>query len=211
VNFPYTAIFSTDLGRNIYIAPAGWKASLFNQLPEEFESGVANSFMQTIQGLEPAFAANALVRADYVSFKAKGLSAILRDKQVGWWFQSSIMATNPTLYPTRVKDNRRRFADFFQDTLVNIGAPYNKFPGTIERVDSIVGEIDSFGSSLLSASNPAQQRIDGYSIDPVSGNTRQLIAVGIRTFKVKVRMLGDLDDIVFETNIGPTVEIEQTA
>jgi hypothetical protein len=211
INFPYASIFSSELGKNIFISPSGWKASLFNSLAEEVESGVANDVMQTIQGMEPAFAENPLVRADYVSFKAKGVSAMLRDRSVGWWFQSSIMATNPTTFSTRVKDNRRRFADFVQDTLVAIGGPYNKFPGTIERVDAIVGEIDGFLSSLLSAANPSLQRIESYSLDPVSANTPQLTAAGIRTFIVKVRMLGDLDAIVFQTSIGPTVEVAQAA
>lgn len=211
VNFPYTKIFVNELQRNILVSPAGWKASLFATLPEEVESGVANNVMQSIVSLEDAFVANPLGRGDYVNFKAKGLSAVLRDKAVGWWFQSSIMATNPTSYPTRAKDNRRRFADFVQDTLVAIAAPYNKEPGTTERVDALVGEIDGFMAGLLSVENPALQRIEGYLLDATSANTPALTGVGIRTIIVKVRMLGDLDDIVFQTQIGPTVDISQTA
>jgi hypothetical protein len=43
-------------------------------------------------------------------------------------------------------------------------------------------------------------------VDPKSGNTPALTAVGIRTIIVKVRMLGDMDAIVFMTQIGPTVD-----
>jgi hypothetical protein len=211
VNFPYTAIYSTELGRNIFISPAGWKASLFSILAEEVESGVANTQLTTIQQMEPAFVANPFSRADYVAFKAKGLSALRRDRAVGWLFQSSVLATNPTTYPTRVKDNRRRFADFVQDTLAAIAAPYQKEPGTTERVDAITGEIQSFCDSLLSPNNPSLQRIEQYLVDPKSGNTPALTAVGIRTIIVKVRMLGDMDAIVFQTQIGPTVDASPAA
>jgi len=210
VNFPYAFVFSSELGsRNVLVSPDGFKASLFSNLAEEVQSSVQNTVIQVIQGLEPAFGVvSPLVRADYVNFKAAGLSALRRDRAVGWIFQSAITAIQPLSFPTRTADNRRRFADFVQDTLVALSAKYQNFPGTTERIDALVGEIDGFLSSLLSKQNPSQQRIEAYSIDEKSGNTPQLTALGIRVIKVKVRMLGDLNDLLYDTQIGPTVEIQ---
>lgn len=211
INFPANKIFSTELQKNILVSAGGWKASMFSNLPEEYQSSVANTLIQTIVSMEDAFVANPMTKADYTSLKAAGVSALAKDRAVGWWFYSGVTGVNPTTFPTRVADNRRRFADFVQDTLAQIAAPYNKQPGTTERVDALVGEIEAFLSSLLSASNPSQQRIEAYFIDPKSANTAALTALGIRTIIVKCRMLGDLNDIIFETQIGPTVEIEQAA
>jgi hypothetical protein len=211
VNFPYSKQFITALNRNVLVSPGGWKASLVSNLPEEFQTSVQNNLIQSIQGLEDAFVVSPLERSDYVDFKAKGVSALIKDRVVGWWFQSGITAVSATLFPTRVSDNRRRMADFIQDTIAGIAAKYSKFPGTTERVDALVGEIDAFLSSLKSVENPATQRIEDYSIDAKSLNTPALTGQGIRTFAIKVRMLGDLNYLVFETSIGPTVEVNQVA
>lgn len=208
VNFPHVKVFSVALNRNILVSPDGFKAMMSNQLPEEVQTSVQNTQMQTIQGFEDAFADNPLVKADYISFKANSVSAIRRDRSQGWQFQSDVTAADPTAFPTRVKGNRRRFADFVQDTIAQLAGPFQKFPATTDRVDSLVGELTTFASTLQSANNPAQQRIEGFLIDPDSANTPELTAIGIRTIIVKVRMLGDLDFLVFETQIGPTVELE---
>lgn len=206
--FPHVKVFSNDLNANITVAPDGFRAMMVNQLPEEFQTSVPNNFMQNIQGFEDAFADNPLERADYVAFKANSIAAIRRDRTQGFQFQSGVTAVDPDTFPTRVKDNRRRFADFIQDTLAALSSPFNKLPATTDRVDALVGSVESFLSTLRSANNPAQQRIEGFVIDAVSANTPELTALGIRTIIVKVRMLGDLDFIVFETQIGPTVELE---
>lgn len=211
INAPYAKVYASELAQNITVSPAGFKAMLFGQLPEEYESGVANSYLSQILSFEDCFAANALTKADYISFRSKGASVLQNDRSVGWWFVSSVTAASGTNYPTRVKDNRRRFADFVQDTLAGVVAKYNKMPATTERLDAIAGEFDAFLSSLVSAANPSQQRMDSYQIDMKSGNTPTLTGLGIWTFIIRCRMLGDLDDIILQTEIGPTVTITQVA
>jgi len=208
VNFPHVKVFSADLNQNILMAPDGFKAMMSNQLPEEYQTSVQSGLMQTIQGVEDAFEANPLVKADYISFKANSLSAIRRDRSQGWQFQSAVTAVDPDAYPTRVKDNRRRFADLVQDTLVQLAGPYQKFPGTTERLDALVGAIETFCTTLLSPNNPSLQRIEGFRVDPKSANTPALTGIGIYIIIVKVRMLGDLDYMVFQTQIGPTVDLD---
>ncbi len=210
INFPYVKIYSSELAQNILVSPGGFKASMFNTIPQEYQSSVGpsyNSVLQSIQGYEDAFVANPLVRGNYVTFKASGVSALRKDRSQGWQFQSAVLATNATSYSTRVFDNRRRFADFVQETLADISGKYNKLPATTERVDALVGEMEVFLSGLKAEDNPAFQRIEDYSIDPTSQNTPTLTALGIRTIEVCVRMLGDLNYIVLLTQVGPTVEV----
>jgi hypothetical protein len=102
-------------------------------------------------------------------------------------------------------------ADEIQDTLAAIGGPYDKRPATTERVDALLGEIEAYLSLLKSAQNPSAQRISDFSIDPVTGNTPQLTAIGIFTFIIKVRLLASMDTIMFQTEIGETVEISEIA
>ena len=98
------------------------------------------------------------------------------------------------------------------------GVAAELFPDLIDRrfhlhlaQDSLVGEVDAFLSSLRSDSILSRQRIEDYSIDAVNGNQPQFVALGIYTIIVKVRLLASLDTIVFETQIGETVEIEDEA
>lgn len=207
VSFPSVQIFSTEMGSiNITVPSDSFMACTLANFPNEKNPGAANDFIQSIQKLEDAFVINPLSRGDYVSFKSNGVAALKKDRAVGWWYQSGITAVLPAVSPTRAPIKRRRMADEIQDTLVSIGANYNKEPATTERVDQLVAEIDAYLSGLLSTVNPSQQRIEAYSIDPVSGNTPALTALGIYTVKVAVRLLASMDDLVFNTTIGETVD-----
>jgi hypothetical protein len=208
IAFPYNQVFSSDLGKLVTIAPDGWMAATLSQFPEEKNPGARNVYIQAINNFELAFQLLPLVRQDYVNLKAKGVAALRKDRSVGWWFQSGVTSVNPAVLPTRAPIKRRRMADLIQDTLAEISAKYNKEPATIERVDSLVGDCDSFLSSLKSEGIRSKQRIEDYSIDAINGNQPQLVAIGIFTIIVKVRLLASLDTIVFETQIGETVEIE---
>lgn len=211
ISFPYVSIFASELQHTILVSAAGFRDELCNKLASEFQTSVPNSLMTAVTALEPAFQNNPLARGDYIALKAAGVGAVINDRTNGMKFQSAVTAANKVTFSTRVADNRRRFADEVQDSIVNIASKYSEFPGTTERVDSLIGEIDGYLSSLLSLESPPQQRIEAYSIDAKSGNTPQLTAAGVRVFLIKVRMLGDLNDMVFVTQIGPTVVIDQVS
>lgn len=210
IGFPYVKVFSSTLNKNVDVAADGFMASTLSNFPEEKNPGARNDFIQSIQDFEQAFQDTPMSKQDYINFKAKGVAALRRDRAVGWQFQSGVTSVDPVVDQTRAPIKRRRMADFIQDGLAAIGASYNKEPATTERIDSLVGDIDTFLSNLLSPQNPALQRIEDFSIDEVSGNTPQLQALGIFTVIVKVRLLASLDTLVFETQIGETVEVNQT-
>lgn len=214
LSFPYAQVYTEALNRAVPVGPSGFRCCMRNNLPEEYQTSVGspeNSVIQGITDLEPAFAANPLVEDDFKAMKAAGVGVLVKDRTAGWWFYSGVTAVDPATYPTRVADNRRSMADFIQDTLIQIATPYAKHPGTTERVDAITAADKEFLEGLKSPTQPSLQRIEDYSFDPNSGNTPDLTALGIRVFRVRVRMLGDLNDIIFETSIGSTVSVVQVA
>lgn len=214
ISFPFAMVFSSEYNRAINISACGSRVCMRNNLPEEYQTSVGtseNASIQDLLQLEAAFAANPLVESDFVALKAAGVGVLVKDRPNGWWFYSGVTAVDPGTQSTRVADNRRAFADFVQDTLIQIASVYSKKPGTTERMDAITGEIESFMESLLSPHNKSLQRIEAYLVDPKSGNQPNMTALGIRIIIVKCRMLGDLNDIIFNTEIGPTVTITQAA
>jgi hypothetical protein len=86
---------------------------------------------------------------------------------------------------------------------------FGKKPSTQENRDAIRAIVDQFLSELLSASNPALQRIEDYSVDETSGNTPDTLARGIFVIILKVRTLASLDFMVLQTEIGEAVTVTQ--
>ncbi len=93
-------------------------------------------------------------------------------------------------------------ADEIQDTLTIIAAPYQKLPGTIDRFDTLVGEVQGYLNGLQSPNNSAAQRIDSYIVDPFKGNTPDLMAAGVFVIITIVRILSSMDSIMFITTIA---------
>jgi hypothetical protein len=212
ISFPYVLVYSEALSRAIPVGPSGFRVAMRNNLPEEYQTSVGspeNSVIQNISALEPAFAASPLVEDDYKLMRKCGVGVLVKDRKLGWWFYSAVTAVDQDTFATRMYDNRRAFADLIQDTLISISTPYAKKPGTTERVDAITSEVEIFELLLLSPEQPSLQRIEAYSVDAKSGNTPELTSLGIRVFRVNTRMLGDLNDIIFEAAVGPTVTITQ--
>lgn len=207
---PHVQVFSSDLNKLVTVGPDGFMAATLSNFPEEKNPGARNPYIQSIQDYEAAYATTPLGKQDYVNFRSKGVAALKKDRSVGWWFQSGVTSIDPAVESSRAPIKRRRMAGFIQDTIAQIGAKYNKEPATIDRVDQLEGEIDSFLLSLKSPSNPASQRIEDYSIDAKSGNTPTLNALGIYVLIVKVRLLASMDTLLFETRIGETVETDAT-
>lgn len=137
---------------------------------------------------------------DYKLFKQYGIAAIRMDRTVGPVIQSGI-TTSLTSGETLI--NRRRMADFIQDSLA---ARYNQMAKMLGRQsikDSLLAETEAFLADLLSENNPEAQRIDSYSVDDKSANTPALSARGVHIIKSVVRMLNTLDTIVAQTEISP--------
>lgn len=186
-----------------------WLASILSNLPPERNPGQATepvpTVMSGITGLQRGV--SGLTIADYIQLRDKGVAGLRVDRDVGPIIQSGITTS---LTSGEKNINRRRMADFIQDSLAGRYGQFNKLPLTQGLKDSIVAETDAFMDSLLSPNNPAAQRINGYTIDDVSGNTAESEAQGIYVVIVKVRTLSTADFIVAQVTAGENVDVEVT-
>ena len=192
---------TTDDG-NIDVSMDTWIACLLSNLQPELNPGQAAAPVPTIfspiigyQRGTPTLDMN-----DYILFKQGGICALRMDRVVGPILQSGITTSLTT---GELNINRRRMADFIQDSLA---ARYNQMSKMLWRQsikDSILSETVAFFEDLLSENNPEAQRIESYAVDDQSPNTPALSAQGIWVVKSVVRMLPTLDVIVCQSQVGP--------
>lgn len=147
---------------------------------------------------------------DYIAFRAKGICAP-RMESGTLIFQSGITSVNPTVFPSLRNIARRRMADYIQDSLAVRLKAFGKQLSTPSRRAAIVSEIRSFMNQLLSPGNVAAQRIDGFKVDPVSGNTPETLGLGIFRVILSARTLASLDSIVLQTTVGELVDVSEAA
>jgi len=159
-----------------------WLAALLSKLQPELNPGQAAEPVPTV--LAPIIGYQrgcpTLDMNDYILFKQAGICALRMDRVVGPIFQSGI-TTSLTTGETNI--NRRRMADFIQDSLA---ARYNQMAKMLGRQsikDALLSESDAFLADLLSENNPDAQ--------------------GVWIIRHKVFMLQTLDVIVAQSEIGP--------
>jgi hypothetical protein len=179
-----------------------WLACLLSNLQPELNPGQASDpvpqIFSPILGYQRG--TPSLDMETYKLFKQYGVASLRMDRVVGPIIQSGV-TTSLTAGETNI--NRRRMADFIQDTLAARGNQLNKRLLRESLKDAILSEFDAFLGDLLSENNPEAQRIDSYSLDDKTLNTPALTARGVHVVKTKVRMLSTLDDLVLATEIGP--------
>jgi hypothetical protein len=183
-----------------------WMASLLSNLPPERNPGQSSApvpqIMSPVLGFQRGI--SGLGQNDYVQYRQKGIAALRIDRAAGPIFQSGITAS---LTSGQKNINRRRMADFLEDSLAQRYNQFAKQPLTTGLKDAVVGETVAFLDGLQSVNNPAAQRISGYLVDDKSGNTPDLEAKGIYVVIVKVRTLATADFIVLQAEIGEGVKV----
>lgn len=146
--------------------------------------------------------------SEYIVMKAKGIAGLKMDRTVGPVVQSGVTTS---LISGQTDINRRRFADFIEDSVAAALQPFTKLPLTTELRDGVDTQINSFLLGLQSPNNPAAQRIDSFSVDSRSGNTPDSLAKGIYVVKGAVRMTPIAKAIVFVASVGPGVDTSVVA
>ena len=180
-----------------------WLACLMSNLQPELNPGQAADPVPRI--LAPIIGYQrgcpTLDMNDYILFKQYGICAPRMDRVVGPVFQSGVTTS---LIAGETNINRRRMADFIQDSLA---ARYNQMAKMLGRdsvKDALLAETDAFLGDLFSDNNPEAQRIESYVIDDRSGNSPSLNAQGVWVVRSVVRMLMTLDTIVAQVEVSPT-------
>jgi len=184
----------------------GWLAAVLSNLPPERNPGQATSpvpeVLAPILGFQRAMPS--LGMQEYMALRAAGICGLRNDVTSGFIFQSGVTSS---LTSGEKNINRRRMADFVQDSLSRRLVSFAKLPLTQNLKDTIVGEIDAFLVGLQSPNNPPAQRISGFLIDDISGNTPDLEARGVYVVITKVRTLATNDFFVLQTEVGEGVNV----
>jgi len=184
----------------------GWVSAVLSNLPPERNPGQAAppvpQVLAPVLGIQRGV--TDLSMSEYIQLRAAGIAALKMDRTVGPVIQSGVTTS---LVSGQKNINRRRMADFIEDSLAQRLVQFVKLPQTQQLKDAAVGEVDAFLDSLLSPNNPAAQRIAGYQIDDRSGNTPELEAQGIYVIIVRVRTLATADFIVLQAQIGERVQL----
>lgn len=194
---------------NIDVGFQTWCASTMSQLAPEENPGQLTALMALITGLEVG---NADVQSmdinDYEAFKRSGIAALCIDDGNAI-IQSGVTSVDPLVDTGLVNINRRRMADFIQDSCAISLKPFAKKKATRARRAEVYGLLNSFFNGLVGNANQGNQRIDSYVLDAKSGNTKDSLAAGIFRIIIKVRLLPDMDVIVLQTTIGENVDTTQ--
>jgi len=183
-----------------------WMASLLSNLPPERNPGQGTAPVPDVMAPVIGFQrlVSGLLMSDYIAFRSSGIAALRIDRTVGPIFQSGITTS---LTSGEKNINRRRMADFIEDSLAQRFVAFSKLPLTNSLKDAILSEADAFLSGLFSENNPPAQRISGYLLDDKSGNTPDLEAKGIWVLIGKVRTLATADFIVLQIEAGEGVKV----
>lgn len=195
----------------IDVGSDGFLVSICSQLPPEENPGQQTTYALGAIGIE---ANNPDVQNmginDYITFRANGIAAP-RMSDGAIIFQSGVTSVNPSVYPQFRNIARRRMADYIEDSLALVLKSYGKKLNTPSRRAGIVSAVRTFMVQLLSPGNAAAQRIDGFKLDPVSGNTPDTLALGLFRLILDVRTLSSLDSIVLQTTVGEAVDVSEAA
>lgn len=137
----------------------------------------------------------------YKAFRREGVCVPRIDRASGTIFQSGVTSS---LESGRKTMARRKMADFIQDTLTELLAPYVKKLSRQSRRDKVRAVIEQFLGGLQSPQNPEQSRIEAFRVDDSvnAGNTPAVLAQGVYYLQTVVRTYASLDDIVVQTEIG---------
>lgn len=185
-----------------------WLASLLSVLPPERNPGQAAppvpEVFSPILGLQRGV--SGLGMGEYILLKQKGVAALRMDRTAGPIIQSGVTSS---LVSGQSNINRRRMANFIEDSLAERTVQLAKLPLNESLKDDAVTEINSFMNELLSPNNPAARRITQYQIDDKGGNTPDLEAKGVYVIIVRVRTTPTADEIVLQAEIGEGVTISQ--
>jgi hypothetical protein len=188
----------------------GWLASVLSNLAPERNPGQVADPVPTVLAPVAGFQRGAPVMGmnEYIQMRSVGICGLRRDQAYGFFFQSGV-TTSQTSGQKNI--NRRRTADFIQDSISRRLLAFSKLPLSNQLKDGARGEVEAFLEELLSPNNAAAQRIAAYEVDVKSGNTPDLEAKGIFVIIVRVRMMATADFIVLQAEVGENVTITSAA
>lgn len=182
----------------------GWEVAVASNLNPERSIGEEIAPATDVLAPVIGFSRGALklTMDDYISLKQLGVSAPFQDKVIGMVVQSAV-TTSLTVGETQI--NRRRMADYIEDSLAVLLKPFSKRLLTESLKDVIFATVVSFLSGLKKPANPDDQRIEDYAVDADSLNTAALSQAGIYALGIRVETLATADVIALQCSVGKGV------
>ena len=176
-------------------------ASIISNLRPELNPGQASepvpTLMADVKGIQRGV--GRLQMDDYILMRQYGICGLKIDRKAGPIFQSGVTTS---LTSGQININRRRMADFVEDSLADRLIDFSKQPMTIQMQDNVTTELTAFGEELLSINDPGQQRIAVYTVDDLSGNTKATRKANMFVTIFKVEMVPTGDFIVAQCQVG---------
>jgi hypothetical protein len=195
-NSPY--IIDPTNSTEVQVPPHSWMASILanTDVDEHPGSMLSSEFLVGISRLQH----DAISRGDLILLKNAGISSLER---VSGRFQfRSAVTTDLTAGKTEI--TRRRMADFLQLSASERLRFFVKRKNSLENRAQMIGELDTFSSTLKDGGRV----IEDFAIESDSVNTEALRAQGQESLLWRVKLIGHILSLVFQTEIGTGVTIE---
>lgn len=200
----YNSAFTIDADTKaeIQTAPHVWLASILSQIHVSIHAGAAET-RKLLAGIK-RLTATALSRPDLILLRNAGVCALERGED-GFQFRSVITTD---LTPGKTEGSRRRIADYLQGSASKRLVNFVKAKNTIINRATMAAELTAFSRA---EQNPETGTIEEFVIEQVTVNTPAQRGVGLEKLLWRVRIINHILFLVFETEIGTGVTIEQQA
>ncbi len=190
-----------DTQTEVQTAPHVWAASVLSQIDIDIHPGAFET-VALLAGIT-RLTNNSLSRDDLISLKAAGISTLERNAD-GFQFRSAVTTS---LEPGLEEQTRRRETDFLQLSASARLRHFVKAKNTRVTRATMAAELTAFSQGLRADTRVIEQ----FAIDQVSVNTDAKRAQGTEKLLWRVKLIDHILALVFETDIGTGVTIEQTA
>lgn len=158
-----------------------------------------------LAGLENAFdstqGGQSLVSANYVAFKAAGITAINRITGIGYMFQSDVSSVDPNIDTARAPASRGFLFDEIGLQLWYISIPFKDKLARPFEIQALLSLVRGYLSALRSEDQPDRQRIYSYSVAVESSDDQ--LRNGFVLLKVEIQRFPHIKAIVYNVNLTP--------
>lgn len=197
-NAPWT--IDADTKAEIQTAAHVWLASILSQISVGIHAGSAQT-QELLAGITRV-TQTSLTRADLITLRNAGISTLERLDE-GFQFRSVVTSD---LTSGKTEGARRRIADFLQLGASKRLRHFVKARNTVPNRATMAAELTAFSRA---EQNPETGVIDQFVIDQVSVNTPTQRGQGLEKLLWRVKIVDFILWLVFETEIGSGVVIEQ--
>jgi len=199
----YNSLYTVDPenAQKIQQGPHIWLGSILSQTDIDIHAGSVDA-IPFLAGAT-AVTNTTLQRSDLIALKNAGISTVEKNSD-GFQFHSVVTTS---LTPGLTELTRRRMTDFLQLSASSRLRTYVKARNTAERRASMAGELTAFSQTL----KDTPRVIEDYEIDQESVNNATQRGRGEEHLLWRVRLIGHILSLVFETDISTGTVIERKA